>query len=313
MKLKLFLFIAVLFISMNSMATPKDSAYTYRFSVENHFGHTYLNFQLDSSWYFEKEEYQNKRFVYNKFQNPTLKEELNIIQLSADFSFADIGKSKIPSKILALNFKQVAEQYKSADYEQKMGYVQLDIPHKKAVLNLKRLGIAKGFLLVYELHDRSTWMMWYPSLTEAKKDLLKMREDNAERIIYQNIIPTRKHTPPTGEKEDDESFVDTEFPGGYDKLSLFINKMIEFPESFMEFSFGQKDGKYKERVIMCCVIHSDGSIDDFFIENMDEIDCPSIVNATIKLYRAMPNWNPAIRDRKPCATYLRLPIRYETF
>ena len=312
MKLKSILIIAVIFISMNAMATPKDSAYTYRFSVENHYGHSYLNFQLDSSWYFVKEHYQNKRFVNNQFKNPSLREELNIIQLSADFSFADIGKSKIPSKILTLNFKQVVEQYKSAEYEKKMGYVQLDIPHKKAILNLKMLGIGKGFLLVYQLHDRSSWMMWYPGLTEAKKELLKSREVNADQMIYQNFIPTRKHTPSTGEKEDDESYVDTEFPGGYDKLSLFINKMIEFPDSFMEFRDGQKDGKYTERVIMCFVVHSDGSIDDFFIENMEEIDCPSIVNATIKLYRAMPNWDPAIHDRKPCSSYLRLPIRYET-
>jgi hypothetical protein len=175
------------------------------------------------------------------------------------------------------------------------------------------LGIGKGFLLVYQLHDRSSWMMWYPGLTEAKKELLKSREVNADQMIYENFIPTRKQTPPTGGKEDEESFVETEFPGGHDKLSLFINKMIEFPESFMEFRDGQKDGKYTERVIMCFVVHSDGSIDDFFIENMDEIDCPSIVNATIKLYRAMPNWDPAIYERKPCSQYLRLPIRYETF
>ena len=170
MKLKSFLFIAVIFISMNAMATPKDSAYTYRFSVENHYGHSYLNFQLDSSWYFMKENFR-EHFVYNEFVNPILKEELNIIQLAADFSLVEAGKTKIPSKILALNFKEVTKQYKSADYEQKMGYVQLDIPRKKAILKLKMLGIGKGFLLVYELQDQSTWMMWYPGLTEAKNDL----------------------------------------------------------------------------------------------------------------------------------------------
>jgi hypothetical protein len=137
MKIKSVLFVAVLFISMNAMATPKDSAYTYRFSVENHLGHSYLNFQLDSSWYFEQEHYQNKRFVYHEFKNPTLKEQLNIIQLSQDFSNADIGKSKISSKILALNFKSVVKQYNNADYERKMGYVQLDLSHKKLCSILK--------------------------------------------------------------------------------------------------------------------------------------------------------------------------------
>ena len=312
MKIKSVLFVAVLFISMNAMATPKDSAYTYRFSVENHLGHSYLNFQLDSSWYFEQEHYQNKRFVYHEFKNPTLKEQLNIIQLSQDFSNADIGKSKISSKILALNFKSVVKQYNNADYERKMGYVQLDLSHKKAVLNLKMLGIGKGFMLVYLLNDQSTWMMWYPDLSESNKDLLKGREVNADQMLFQGYMPTRKYTPPTEEKKADDAYVEAEFPGGYDKLALFINNHIEFPESLLEFSFSQKSGVYSIRVIMCFIIHSDGSIDDFFIENMDDIGCPSTVNATIKLYRVMPNWDPAMSEGKPCGTYLRLPIRYET-
>jgi periplasmic protein TonB len=311
MKLKSFLFIAVILISMNAMATPKDSAYTYRFSVENHYGHSYLNFQLDSSWYFMKENFR-EHFVYNEFVNPSLKEELNIIQLAADFSLVEAGKTKIPSKILTLNFKEVTKQYKSADYEQKMGYVQLDIPHKKAILNLKMLGIGKGFLLVYELHDRSTWMMWYPALTEAKKELLKSREGNADKMILESFVPTDKKDPSKEEMNEDSSFVDAEFQGGFEELSKFVNENLEIPVSFME-SANFENGSSSCRVNMRFVIGKDGSINDFYVDNMNDVFMPSLVNVSIKLYRKMPNWTPASEQGKPISIFLRLPLKFEVF
>lgn len=312
MRLQSFLFIAVLFLSMNAMASPKDSAYTYRFSVENHFGHSYLNFQLDSSWYFVKEYYHHPHFVYNEFVNPSLKEELNIIQLAADFSLVEAGKTKIPSKILALNFKEVAKQYKSADYEQKMGYVQLDIPRKKAILNLKMLGIGKGFLLVYELHDQSTWMMWYPGLTEAKNDLLKMREGNADKMILESFVPIDKKDPSKNELDNDSSFVDAEFQGGYEGLSKFVNENLEIPVSFIE-SANFENGSSSCRVIMRFVIGKDGSINDFYVDNMNDVFLPSLVNVSIKLYREMPNWTPASEQGKPISVFLRLPLKFQVF
>jgi periplasmic protein TonB len=311
MKLKSFLFIAVILISMNAMATPKDSAYTYRFSVENHYGHSYLNFQLDSSWYFMKENFR-EHFVYNEFVNPSLKEELNIIQLAADFSLVEAGKTKIPSKMLTLNFKEVTKQYKSADYEQKMGYVQLDIPHKKAILNLKMLGIGKGFLLVYELHDRSTWMMWYPALTEAKKELLKSREGNADKMILESFVPTDKKDPSKEEMNEDSSFVDAEFQGGFEELSKFVNENLEIPVSFME-SANFENGSSSCRVNMRFVIGKDGSINDFYVDNMNDVFMPSLVNVSIKLYRKMPNWTPASEQGKPISIFLRLPLKFEVF
>ncbi|MEN9972121.1 MAG: hypothetical protein RIS20_468 [Bacteroidota bacterium] len=303
---------AILFISMNSMASPKDSAYTYCFSVENHFGHSYLNFQLDSSWHFMSENYQHKHFVYNEFLNPSMKERLKIIQLAADFSFSEGGKSIIPAKILAMNYKNIVERYKSAEYEQEMGYVQLDIPHKKAILNLKMLGIGQGFLLVYELHDRSTWMMWYPALSEAKKELLKMREVNADRMILESFVPVSKYDPSKEEMKKDTNYVEAEFQGGFDELSKFVNAHLKVPDSFMEYG-DSKNGTSSCRVVMRFVINKDGTIDDFYVDNMNEVVLPALVNVSIKLYREMPDWTPASKQGKPIPIFLRLPLKFELF
>jgi hypothetical protein len=280
--------------------------------VENHFGHPYLNFQMDSSWYFVREHYQNQHFIYNEFVNPSLKEEMHIIQLSVRFTSGDISKSQIPSKILGLNFKKVVNEYKSAEYEQKMGYVQLDIPHKKAVLNLKMLGIGKGFLLVYELHDRSTWMMWYPALTEAKKELLKMREVNADKMIFESYVPTDRKDPSEKDPNNDSSFVEAEFQGGFEGLSKFVNVNLTVPSSFMNYSVSNNEST-SCRVIIRFVIDKDGAIDDFYVDNMDAVFMPSLVNVSIKLYREMPNWIPAREQGKPIQIFLRLPLKFEVF
>lgn len=312
MRFKSFLVSTVLFISMIAMATPKDSAYTYRFSVTNHFDHPYLNFQLDSSWYFVKENYHHPHFVYNEFVNPSLKEELNIVQLAADFSIAEAGKTKIPPKILALNFRQVAEQYTSAEYEQKMGFVQLDVPHKKAILNLKMLGIGKGFLFVYELHDQSTWMMWYPNLTDLKKNQLNARIAIADKMILDSFALPSHNDPPNEEMKRDTSFVEASFPGGFEGLSKFVNENLEFPDSYMESSFSE-NGSLSCRVIMRFVIDSDGTMHDFYVENMDAVFMPSLVNVSIKLYREMPDWTPASEQGKHISIFLRLPLKFQVF
>jgi protein TonB len=312
MRLKSFLFTAALLISMNFKASPKDSAYTYCFSVENHFGHPYLNFQLDSSWYFVEEHYQNQHFVYNTFLNPSLKEVMHIIQLSAGFSSADISKSPIPPKILGLSFKQVLKQYKSAEYEQKMGYVQLDIPHKKAVLNLKMLGIGKGFLMVYQLHDQSDFMMWYPNLTEAKKELLKAHEVNADNMILESFVPPDKKDPSKIELNNDSSFVEAEFEGGFEGLSNFVNGNLTVPDSFMNFSIASNEGA-SCRVIIRFVIDKQGELNDFYVDNMDAVIMPSLVNVSIKLYRLMPNWIPASEFGKPIQIINRLPLKFQVF
>lgn len=312
MSLRNYLFIVVLFCSQLAFATPKDSAYTYRFSVENHLGHPYLNFQLDSSWYFVKEHYRHPHFVYNEFVNPSLKEELNIIQLAADFSIAEAGKTKIPSNMLALNFKQVVKQFQSADYEQKMGYVQLDIPHKKAILNLKLLGIGKGFLLVYELDDQSTWMMWYPNLTDLKKSQLNARIANADKMILESFVPVDKKDPTENKLSDDTSFVDAEFKGGNEGLSKFVHENLTVPDSFLNDESSNNEGT-SSRVIIRFIVDAEGAINDFYIENLDAELLPSLVNVSIELYRQMPNWIPAREQGKPIKIYLRLPLKFMLF
>jgi hypothetical protein len=80
----------------------------------------------------------------------------------------------------------------------------------------------------------------------------------------------------------------------------------------MEFS-ESKTGTTSCRVIMRFVIDMDGTINDFYVDNMEAVYMPSLVNVSIKLYREMPNWIPASKQGEPIKIFLRLPLKFELF
>lgn len=304
------LFFTVIFLSWECSANPTDSAYTYCFSVQNHQAKSYLNFQLDSSWYFQKEHVIHENVTYYDFQNPTLNENMKMIHLDSDFKLADLGKSKLPWKVSELNFQVAFDRFRFSEYEQKMGYVTLDPKRKKAILNLKMLGISKGILLVYELDDQSSWMIWYPDITELKKGLLEGRIKNADEMIFKSFVPKSKHQISKSEESLDSIEVEAEFKGGYESLVKFIQSNLEIPDSFIDNASG-KSNKYFVRVIIRFVVEKDGSLSDFFVDNMSNELFPTTINSCIQLYRQMPNWDPAIRKGVPVRTLLYLPIKFE--
>jgi len=286
------LFITVIFLSGKCFANSVDSAYTYCFPVQKHLGKSYFHFQLDSSWYFQKEHVIHENITFYDFENPSLKESMKMIHLDSDFKLADLGKSKLPSKVTELSYSYVSQHFSKSEYEQKMEYIQIDSEHKKAILNLKMLGISKGFLLVYELNDRSTWMIWYPDLTDVKKSLLVDRIVNADKMMLQSFVPKNKSQVMKSESPEDSIEVDAEFKGGYDSLVNFIQLNLEIPDSFIEYTSGKSNATFV-RVKMRFVIEKDGSINDFFVDNMSDEIYPSTINSCIQLYRLMPDWNPA--------------------
>ena len=139
-----------------------------------------------------------------------------------------------------------------------------------------------------------------------------MREGNADKMILESFVPIDKKDPSKNELDNDSSFVDAEFQGGYEGLSKFVNENLEIPVSFIE-SANFENGSSSCRVNMRFVIGKDGSINDFYVDNMNDVFLPSLVNVSIKLYREMPNWTPASEQGKPISIFLRLPLKFEVF
>lgn len=96
--------------------------------------------------------------------------------------------------------------------------------------------------------------------------------------------------------------VEAEFPGGMEALNKFIQDNINLME-VIEFS----DKEMYNKVHVRFLVTKDGSI-----ENADILKagayCPPCNKEALRVVNSMPKWHPALRDGKPTATFVRLPI-----
>ena len=175
------------------------------------------------------------------------------------------------------------------------------------------LGIGKGFLFVYELHDQSTWMMWYPNLTDLKKNQLNARIANADKMILESFVPTYKYQGTKEFKEEFSSLLDAEFKGGWEELKKFVQSNLEIPESLLENTSSNLSQMFN-RVNMIFVIEKDGTIDDFYMDYKNAFLMSSLVNVSIQIYRKMPNWIPGSDQLGyPTRTIIQIPLNFEIF
>ena len=90
---------------------------------------------------------------------------------------------------------------------------------------------------------------------------------------------------------------DAQFPGGNDFLQKWIATNFELPSDLTKSEQG--------KIYLSFVIEKDGSVSNIRItRGLSE----KLNNAAIKLVQKMPNWKPAINNRKPVRSRFMLPI-----
>jgi periplasmic protein TonB len=91
------------------------------------------------------------------------------------------------------------------------------------------------------------------------------------------------------------------FPGGSDKLQVFLENNLVYPEIELE-------NGGTGIVVVEFVVHADGFISDIkIIEGVS----PHFDKEAIRLVRKMPKWNPAMQNGKPVSCYTSVPIRFD--
>ena len=122
------------------------------------------------------------------------------------------------------------------------------------------------------------------------------------QAICQQLIETVK-----GSSEDDnpETVVpdkQPEFPGGLEALLDYLGTNIKYPAS------AQKKKHHGGRIMVQFVINQDGSVGDLkTIGKVFNADCEAEVHRVIK---AMPKWNPGMKDGKPVRVSYTVPIQF---
>ena len=97
---------------------------------------------------------------------------------------------------------------------------------------------------------------------------------------------------------------DAEFPGGYEKLSAFINETINYPDEAIELGV-------KGRVVVRFVVEKDGRISNASVER-PIVECPACNKEALNIINKMPNWTPAKNAGRPVRLWVRVPIIYDT-
>jgi TonB family protein len=97
-----------------------------------------------------------------------------------------------------------------------------------------------------------------------------------------------------------DPIVQPEFPGGIEKMYVFIRKELRYPEAAKA---QRKEGK----VYVEFVIEEDGRIvDPKVIRGLD----PDMDAEAMRIVRAMPDWIPGSLDGRPLRTRMVLPISF---
>lgn len=92
-----------------------------------------------------------------------------------------------------------------------------------------------------------------------------------------------------------------EFPGGHSAFIKWIDDNLKYPD-------GSRKKKAKGQVVISFIVDSKGAIQDLKLEHGVERE---IDLAAMTLFNKMPKWKPGIKDGKPCATMVAVPINFE--
>lgn len=93
------------------------------------------------------------------------------------------------------------------------------------------------------------------------------------------------------------------FPGEFDALRKFLFQNVQITEEMYAYA---KDGMHN-KIIVRFVVNEEGNIEDAQIEKAGAY-CPPCNKEALRVVKSMPKWHPALRDGKPTATFVRLPI-----
>lgn len=90
------------------------------------------------------------------------------------------------------------------------------------------------------------------------------------------------------------------YPGGQSALFQWLSHNIKYPVE------AEKHGT-QGRVVTQFVVMPDGILDSIKVVN--SVD-PSLDNEAIRVIRAMPKWNPGMKNGKPVMTRYILPVSF---
>lgn len=93
------------------------------------------------------------------------------------------------------------------------------------------------------------------------------------------------------------------YPGGNSAIAIFLENNMRFPQEVVQ-------GKVKGAVEVKFVVHKDGSLSNFEMEEIMN-DCEACNQEALRVCQLMENWIPAKKRGANVDSYYILPIKFE--
>ncbi len=105
------------------------------------------------------------------------------------------------------------------------------------------------------------------------------------------------------EKIYDAPEVTASFPGGPEKMNLYISKMLQKPEI-------EHDGRTKLTCYVKMVVEKDGMLSNIQIVK-GVTNCAECDKEALRVVKSMPKWIPAINNGRRVRSYFIFPVKFD--
>jgi len=103
------------------------------------------------------------------------------------------------------------------------------------------------------------------------------------------------------EKIYDVPEVAASFPGGAEKMNLYISKVIQKPALDQE--------RTNQKCYIKMIVEKDGSLSNIQIVR-GILSCPECDKEAMRVVKSMPKWQPAINNGRAVRSYLIFPVKF---
>lgn len=122
-------------------------------------------------------------------------------------------------------------------------------------------------------------------------------------IGFTDVLPIPEELNQKEDKIYEAPEVTASFPGGAEKMNLYISKMI------------QKTGLEQERTNQKCyikmIVEKDGSLSNIQIVR-GILSCPECDKEALRVVKSMPKWQPAINNGRAVRSYFVFPVLFKS-
>lgn len=171
---------------------------------------------------------------------------------------------------------------------------------------IKVATIKKNDSVVFK-SDKDYETYYYVAIKNNPKELQEIElqlDPIVERIDlgFNDVLPIPEKVNQEEDKIYDVPEVAASFPGGAEKMNLYLSKMIQKPALVKETS--------NQRSYIKMVVEKDGMLSDIQIARGAN-NCPECDKEALRVVKSMPKFTPGMNNGRAVRSYFIIPVKFD--